>query len=73
MIFIAYMYFKPMMQNVLGVMGSIDPHVMTQTSYFRVEWQKYTGMVKNTMYIFYHFRIIKGVYAIFAMIWILAD
>ena len=42
---------------------------MTQTSYFLDEWQKYTGMVKTTMYIFYHFRIIKGVYAIFAMIW----
>ena len=56
-----------MMQIVLGVMGSIDPHLMTQTSSFRDEWQKYTGMVKSTMYIFYHYRIIKGVYAIFAM------
>ena len=62
-----------MMQIVLGVMGSIDSHLMTQTSSFRDEWQKYTGMVKSTMYIFYHFRIIKGVYAIFAMKWILAD
>ena len=62
-----------MMQIVLGVMGSIDPHVMTQTSSFRDEWQKYTGIVKTTMYIFYLFRIIKGFYAIFAMIWILAD
>ena len=41
-----------MMQIVLGVMGSIDPHVMIQTSFFRDEWQKYTGMVKSTMYIF---------------------
>ena len=62
-----------MMQIVLGVMGSIDPLVMTQTSSFCDVWQKYTGLVKSTMYIFYHFRIMKGVYAIFAMIWILAD
>ena len=34
------------MQIVLGVMGSIDSHVMTQTSSFCDEWQKYTGMVK---------------------------
>ena len=46
---------------------------MTQTSSFHDKWQKYTGMVKTTMYICYHFRNIKGVYAIFAMIWILAD
>ena len=59
--FSSLIYLKPMMQIVLGVMGSIEP---------RDEWQKYTGMVKNTMYICYH---IKGVYAIFAMIWILAD
>ena len=33
-----YLYFKPMMQIVLGVMGSIEPHLMTQTSSFRDEW-----------------------------------
>ena len=71
--FIAYIYFKPMMQIVVGVMGSKDPHAMTLTSSFCNEWHKYTGMVKSTMYILYHFRIIKGFYAIFAMIWILAD
>ena len=61
------------MQIVFGVVGSIGPHGFTQTSTFRDEWQKYTCMVKTIMYIFYHFRIIKGVYAIFALIWILAD
>ena len=48
-----------MMQIVLGVMGSIDSHVMTQTSSFHDEWQKYTGMVKTSTLPYIYFIILE--------------